>query len=521
MKPKSGKIERTLRPPEDLYRLLAEHISDVIFILGLNLRYTYCSPSVERLRGYSVQETMAQTLDQVLTSSSYRVAKKTLDEELARDKSEPGTPRPPKTLELELTRKHGGTVWAEVKTSFLRDLNGKPVGILGVSRDITGRREAQELLRKERETFFSILEQAPYGILLIDGAGRSLYANPAFTDITGYTLDDIPSESDWFRNAYSDEAHHGRVAAGKKKDMPAVSRGRPIRVVCKDQSVKDVEFKSAVLHDGRVLTTLSDITARKRAEEEIHRLNQELEERVAERTAELEAANKELEAFSYSVSHDLMVPLLAIEGFARLLAKREVDHLQAKGAGYVEIILENARRMQQLISGLLAFSRLTHESIDLMTIDMSDVAESVFREIRETSQGRTLQFVCNPLPSCNGDQLMIRQVIVNLLSNAVKFTKPRETACIEIGGWSEEKHNVYYIKDNGVGFDMQHANRLFKVFERLHTGKEFAGTGIGLSIVERIIARHGGKVWAEGKVDGGAIFYFTLPQAAANEALAH
>ncbi len=397
MKPKSGKLEQTFRHSEDLYRLLADNISDVIFILDMNLRYTYCSPSVQQLRGYSVEETMAQTLDQALTPASYQLVKKTLDDELARAKLEPTTPRHPRTLELELTRKQGGTVWAEVKVSFLRDRKGSPARILGVSRNIT---------------------------------------------------------------------------------------------------------------------------ARRLAEEEIRRLNRELELRVTERTAELEAANRELEAFSYSVSHDLMVPLLAIEGFARLLAKRDADRLQGKGTAYVDIILENARRMQQLISGLLAFSRLSHESVEPMAIDMFQVTESVVREIRETSQGRTLQFTCNPLPACHGDQMMIRQVIVNLLSNAVKFTKPRDTAYIEVGGWPEEEHNVYYIKDNGVGFDMQYATRLFKVFERLHSGEEFPGTGIGLSIVERIVARHGGKVWAEGKIDGGATFYFTLPRAAAIEAVA-
>jgi len=397
LKPKSGKIDRTLRQSEGLYRLLADNISDVIFTLDMNLRYTYCSPSVRQLRGYSVEETMAQTLDQVLTPTSYQLVKKTLDDELTHAKVEPTSSRRPRSLELELTRKQGGTVWAEVKVSFLRDRKGRPVGILGVSRDITVRRLA---------------------------------------------------------------------------------------------------------------------------EEEIRRLNRELELRVTERTAELEAANRELEAFSYSVSHDLMVPLLAIEGFARLLAKRDADRLQGKGTAYLDIILENARRMQQLISGLLAFSRLSHESVEPMAIDMSQVTESVVREIREASQGRILQFTCNPLPACHGDQMMVRQVIANLLSNAVKFTKPRDTACIEVGGWPEEEHNVYYIKDNGVGFDMQHATRLFKVFERLHSGEEFPGTGIGLSIVERIVARHGGKVWAEGKVDGGATFYFTLPRDTSVKAVA-
>ena len=520
MKPEPGKVEQALRRTKDLYRLLAENVSDVIFTLDMNLHYTYCSPSVKRLRGYTAAQTVAQTLDQALTPASYQVVKKTLDNGLASERMEPGTRGPPKTLELELTRKQGGTVWAEVKVSFLRDRKGSPVGILGISRDITERRQAEELLRKGRETFFSILEQAPYGILLIDGKGHCRYANRAFTDITGYTLNDIPTGSAWFRKAYPDKAHRRNIIDTWKKDMLMGEMTRSFRILCKDRSAKEIEFKSTILDDGRTVTMLSDITERLRAADEIQRLNQELERRVIERTADLEAANKELEAFSYSVSHDLMVPLLAIEGFARLLAKRDTDRLQGKSTGFAEIIIENARRMQQLISGLLAFSRLAHESIELTAIDMSEIAESVFREIRETSQGRTLQFNCKPLPASHGDGMMVRQVMANLLSNAVKFTKPRETAYIEIGGWPEEGHNVYYVKDNGVGFDMQYAGRLFKVFERLHTGEEFDGNGVGLSLVERIVTRHGGRVWAEGKIDEGATFYFTLPRVAAVEAMA-
>jgi PAS domain S-box-containing protein len=522
MKPKPGKVEEALRQTEARYRLLADNISEVIFTLDLNLRYTYCSPSVERLRGHSAKETIAQALEHFLTPASYQVVTKALDDELAREKTGPADPRSSRTLELEFIRKQGGTVWSEVKLSLLRGRKGNPVGILGVSRNITERRQTEDLVKKGQETLFSILEQAPYGILLTDKNGHGLYANRAFKDITGYyTLDDVPTKSDWFRNVYPGEALHGGAAAGKKKSVLAGEWTRSMRIVCKDRSIKEVEFKSAVLGDGRAVTMLSDVTARKRAEEEVRRLNRDLEERVAERTAELEAANKELEAFSYSVSHDLAVPLLAIEGFARLLGKQGTDCTQGKGADFVEIILENARRMQQLISGLLAFSRLAHGSVEPTAVDVSEIAETVFQEMRQTAQGRVPQFRCGSLPSCLGDQMMIRQVIVNLLSNAIKFTRRRKTACIEVGGWPEKEQNVYYVKDNGVGFDMKHAGRLFKVFERLHSGEEFGGTGVGLSIVQRIIARHGGRVWAEGKIDEGATFYFTLPQAAAIEAVAH
>ncbi len=378
----------------------------------------------------------------------------------------------------------------------------------------------QGTLRIGRETLFSILEQAPYATLLIDRNGRGRYANRAFTDITGHTLNDLPTESDWFRIAYPGKEHDGISKDGKKNLAITAEQTRSFRIICKDQSTKDVEFKSAVLDGGSTVMILSDVTARRRAEAEVLRLAQELENRVAERTAELEATNKELEAFSYSVSHDLTVPLLAIEGFARLLGKQEADRLLDKGAGFVEIILANVRRMQQLISGLLSFSRLAHETVQLTTIDVSGVASAVFQEMNATAQGRAPRFTCEPLPAALGDRVMIRQVIVNLLSNAIKFTRQSEAPSIEIGGWSEEGHNVYYVKDNGVGFDMQQSDKLFKVFERLHSKEEFGGTGIGLSIVDRIIARHGGRVWAESKLGEGATFYFTLPCAAAAEAAA-
>jgi PAS domain S-box-containing protein len=520
MKPKPSKVEQALHKSEVLYRLLADNMSDVIFTMDLNLHYTYCSPSVERLTGYTAEETIARAFEQALTPASCQVIKETLSADLAREKAASGDPLSSKTLDLELTCKRGGTVWAEVKVGLLRDRRDNPVGICAVLRDLTERRQAEDQLHKGREMLLSVLEQAPYAILLVDKDGRSHYANRAFTDITGYTLDDIPTESEWFRNAYPVQARHALSTAGKTRCAPAGEGTRSFRIVCKDQSIKDVEWKSALLDDGRAVTMLSDITARTQAEEEVRRLNQELEKRVSERTADLEAANKELEAFSYSVSHDLMVPLLAIEGFARLLGKQEADRLQGKGAGFLEIILANVRRMQQLISDLLTFSRLAHETVEAAAVDLSEIADGVFQEMRATVQGRAPRFLCNTLPVGLGDRVMIRQVIVNLLSNAIKFTRPRETPFIEIGGWSEETNNVYYVKDNGVGFDMQYAGRLFKVFERLHSGEEFGGTGVGLSIVERIIARHGGRVWAEGKVGEGATFYFTLPRAATVKAAA-
>jgi PAS domain S-box-containing protein len=231
----------------------------------------------------------------------------------------------------------------------------------------------------------------------------------------------------------------------------------------------------------------------------------ELEERVAERTAELEA-------FSYSVSHDLRTPLLTIDGFSRMLLDDHADQLDAEGQRLLRTICSNSQNMGRLIDDLLAFSRLGRQEMRPAEISMSELAGAVCAELQVTAPERKLQFNLQPLPPAHGDQSMIRQVLVNLLSNSIKFTSPKEVAIIDVGAEVEEAYNVYYVKDNGVGFEMKYADKLFGVFQRLHSDDEFAGTGVGLAFVQRILHRHGGRVWAEGKVGAGATVYFTLPR---------
>jgi signal transduction histidine kinase len=244
---------------------------------------------------------------------------------------------------------------------------------------------------------------------------------------------------------------------------------------------------------------------------EVLKLNSELEERVALRTAALEQANNELESFSYSVSHDLRTPLRAIDGFSRILSEEHKDELSDEARRCVDVVRQAASRMGCLIDDILAFSRMSRGEVGREVVDMASLTNEVFEELRVGANKDNIRLEVGDLPAALGDRAMIRQALVNLIGNAIKFTGRKSDPLIQAGGAVEENGNSYYIKDNGAGFDMRNSNRLFGVFQRLHTNQEFEGTGIGLAIVKRIIERHGGRVWAEGKAGEGATLHFTLP----------
>jgi signal transduction histidine kinase len=279
----------------------------------------------------------------------------------------------------------------------------------------------------------------------------------------------------------------------------------------------NVERPDEVGHLANLFNTMSgEINAReealKKARLELERMNENLEQRVMDRTVQLEAANQELEAFAYSVSHDLRAPLRHIDGFMELLQKRTTTALDQQSRHYMDTISESAQKMGLLIDDLLSFSRMGRHALSVQPVDLEPLVREVIRELEPDAAGREIEWRIADLPAVRGDAIMLHMVLGNLIANAVKFTRPREKARIEIGSLpGGDAEAVIFVRDNGVGFDMAYGDKLFDVFQRLHRAEEFEGTGIGLANVRRIIARHGGRTWAEGKVDQGATFFFSLP----------
>ncbi len=242
------------------------------------------------------------------------------------------------------------------------------------------------------------------------------------------------------------------------------------------------------------------------------RILNEMNENLKKESQKLEDANKELEAFAYSVSHDLRVPLRAIDGFSRIVIEDYEDKLDEEGKRLLNVVRENTKKMGQLIDDILLLSRAGRQEMRISSIDMESLVNTIFEEMKLSIGDRDVQLNIKSLPPAYGDRTLINQVLTNLISNSIKFTKIREKAIIEVGAKEGKDENVYYVKDNGAGFDMKYVNKLFGLFQRLHGADEFEGTGVGLSIVQRIIRRHGGRVWGEGEIDNGATIYFTLPK---------
>ncbi|MEN6520440.1 MAG: PAS domain S-box protein [Armatimonadota bacterium] len=382
--------------------------------------------------------------------------------------------------------------------------------------EIRERKRTGGELRESETALRTIFNSVYDGILLHTIDGSIIDANARALELYGVDIDEIKNLSisdisgaetpmDWLRPIWD------RTLEGEHQFFEWKAK-RP-----HDGHEFDVEVYLRRLRiSGRdtIMANVRDITERKRADAEIKALNAGLEQRVAARTSELEATNKELEAFSYSVSHDLRAPLRAIDGFSSTLLKDYKDSIDEKGRDYLHRVRNAAQRMGQLIDDILGLSRAIRAEMHLQRIDMSAMAQEILDEFRRSSPERKAEITVEEGMIVNADAHLLRIALDNLLGNAWKFTSKRHITRIDVGVVEQDVERVYYIRDNGAGFNAEYKDKLFSPFQRLHTESEFPGTGIGLALVQRIIRRHGGRIWAEGAVDQGAAFYFTLGEAA-------
>ncbi|MBE2199163.1 MAG: response regulator [Anaerolinea sp.] len=389
--------------------------------------------------------------------------------------------------------------------------------------EIAERIRTEAALKRERTLIANIMETSPVGITMVNREGQVAFANSQAEKVLGLAKDEITQRTynapawritDFAGGPFPDEKLPFQQVMATRQPVYDVQHaiewpdGRRVFLAINGAPILD---ESGQVES--VAFALQDITKHKQAEAEIRRLNQKLEQRVADRTSQLEAANKELEAFVYSVSHDLRAPLRHIDGFLELLQQRTAGALDERSQHYMDTISDAAKRMGVLIDDLLAFSRMGRDGMSKGPVALSLLVQDIIREYAPEIQNRLVHWHIADLPTVTGDRAMLRIVLVNLIANALKFTRPCQSAEIEIGCLSgQDNEIIVFIRDNGVGFDMVYTDKLFGVFQRLHPVDEFEGTGIGLANVRRIINRHGGRTWAEGKINQGATFYFSLPQ---------
>ncbi len=414
-------------------------------------------------------------------------------------------------IELEMVLRDGTHKWVHTFGEPVIE-DGKVVKIRGAFQDITERKFAEKVLSESEQKYKAFFEYSLDALILSNIEGVLLEVNQATCKMLGYTEEELKQK---YRKDIIDNSENKLDDFLEKRSKDGVAVGE-LRLIRKDGSFVDAEVSSAIFLDAddnqKTSLIIRDISARKQAEKDIKDLNAELEQRIVERTAQLSAVNKDLEAFAYSVSHDLRAPLRGINGLTMILQDNYIGKLDEEGTRLCDRIRANSLKMGTLIDDLLSFSKASTSEIRKSTVDMNLLVKNVIAELSDKEHLSNIEFRLSNLPAAEGDANLIQQVWINLISNAVKFSSKKEKPIIEIKGHMLDGTSFYAIKDNGAGFNMQYAEKLFTAFQRLHSEKEFQGTGAGLAIVERILNKHGGRIWAESVEGAGATFSFSLPR---------
>jgi len=492
---------------DEQYRLMVQQVKDyAIFMLDPQGYILSWNAGAELIKGYRAEEIIGQHFSIFYQQQEKDAGTPQRELEIAKSLG---------SLDLQgwRLRKDGSRFWAAITITALKDAEGRLTGYAKVSRDVTERRRMEDALQKSRNMFERLFENSPDGIVVVDEHGVIRKVNQQSEALFGYMREELigqrieqlvperyqQAHCQHRRNYFADPRPRkmgiGLELFGRNQD------GREIPV--------DIMLAPIETNEGSwAFAVIRDITQQRESDAKIKELNSALRNQVEQ----LAASNRELEAFSYSVSHDLRAPLRHVIGFVDLLNNKSTAALDEKSRHYLQVISEAAQKMGVLIDDLLAFSRMGRTEMMKKPVDLSQLVQEVVHDLVEEAKGREIEWQIAPLPAVVGDRAMLRQVLFNLVSNAVKFTRDRKLARIEIGAVDNEGEVSIFVKDNGVGFDAAYTNKLFGLFQRLHRSEEFEGTGVGLAIVQRIILRHGGRVWAEGALDGGAAFWFSLPK---------
>ncbi len=521
------RAEEALRESQEGFRLLLDGAKDyAIYMLDPEGHVISWSEGAARLKGYRSEEILGQHFScfYLPEDRAAGTPARELQESLAKGRFE---------AQAQRVRKDSSVFWADVVITPMYDDSGVLRGYSKIARDITERRRAEERLAEQAEKLACsrqaleaqtrmlklVLDSVGEGLIAADQEGRFLIWNDCANKLMGRGAADLPSEQwtphyqvflpDGITPYPPDRLPLVRALHGESVQVELMiehpERENRVSLEVSARSMKDAQGN---LCGG--VAILRDITQQKANEREIRELNDELEHRVAERTAQLEVANKELEAFSYSVSHDLRAPLRHISGFSRILVEEFGATLDPGAQHYLDRIQSGTQKMGLLVDELLRLARVGRHALNLQTSSLNAMVAEVITILQPETEGRQVEWVIADLPAVECDPILVKQVFQNLLANALKFTRPRAHSVIQVSCREEDGQLVFMVRDNGIGFNMKYVEKLFGVFQRLHSGEEFEGTGIGLVTVQRIVHKHGGRVWAEGEVDKGAAFYFTL-----------